>query len=137
VRRSSELAPLSRDHHVALAHALKLRRTTVADLEPVTAAFLAFLAGPGRAHFAQEEEILAPELPADHAELVARMVEEHAEILQRAEWLGRAPDVESARELGGLLSRHVRFEERELFPLAEERLPPARLREIARRLETS
>ena len=68
-------------------------------------------------------------MPVDHADLVRRMHAEHEEILRRAEALGRDPVVASARELGELLSRHVRFEERELFPLLERRLPGPRLLE--------
>ena len=47
---------MSRDHHVALEHALRLRRTSEEDVAAVVAGFLAFLLGPGRTHFAQEEE---------------------------------------------------------------------------------
>jgi hemerythrin HHE cation binding domain-containing protein len=134
MRRSPELAPLSRDHHVALEHALRLRRASDEDVAAVVAAFLAFLVGPGRTHFAQEEELLAPEVPSGRAELAQRMVDEHVEILRRAERLGQVPCVTEARGLGELLTRHVRFEERELFPLLEARLPAARLRDIARAL---
>lgn len=131
MKRSPELAPLSREHHVALEHALWLRRSSADDVAAVVARFLAFLVGEGRSHFAQEEALLAPEVPADRADLGRRMVDEHEEILRRAEALGRDPDVGGARGLGELLSGHVRFEERELFPLLEARLPAERLREIA------
>ena len=89
MKRSPELAPLSRDHHVALEHALRLRRASEEDVAAVVAGFLAFLLGPGRAHFAQEEELLAPEVPEARADLARRMLDEHAEILRRAERLGR------------------------------------------------
>lgn len=134
MKRTVELAPLSRDHHIALAHALKLRRASDDDVAAVVAAFLAFLVTDGRAHFAQEEQLLAPEVPDDRADLARRMRAEHEEILRRAEALGRRPAVTSAAELGDLLSRHVRFEERELFPLLERRLPAPRLLEVGRGL---
>ena len=134
MRRTAELAPLSRDHHVALEHALRLRRASEDDVGAVVAGFLAFLVDDGRAHFAQEESLLAPHVPDDHADLARRMHAEHEEILRRAEALGRRPVVASARELGELLSRHVRFEERELFPLLERRLPGPRLLELGRDL---
>ena len=135
MKRSPELAPLSRDHHVALEHALRLQRVSAEDVTRVVAAFLAFLLGPGRSHFAREEQLLAPEVPTDRAELGLRMLSDHEEILRRAEGVGHEPDVGQAHELGDLLSRHVRFEERELFPLLEARLSPERLRGIARRLD--
>jgi hemerythrin-like domain-containing protein len=134
MKRTAELAPLSRDHHVALEHALRLRRTLEEDVAEVVAGFLAFLVTDGRAHFAQEEELLAPQVPDDHADLAGRMVAEHDEVLRRAEALGRCPDVASARGLGELLSRHVRFEERELFPLLERQLPAPRMHELGREL---
>ena len=135
MKRTVELSPLSRDHHVALEHALRLRRASAGNLTQVVAAFLAFLSGPGRAHFAQEEQVLAPELPADGAALGRRMAGEHERILSEAAALGITPDVRRAHALGELLNRHVRFEERELFPVLEASLSPARLRDVARRLE--
>jgi hypothetical protein len=89
VKRTAELAPLSRDHHVALEHARRLRRTSEEDVAEVVAGFLAFLLGSGRIHFAQEEELLAPEVPEAHADLARRMLDEHAEIFRRAEGLVR------------------------------------------------
>jgi len=134
MKRSPELAPLSHDHHVALEHALRLRRASEADAAAIVAAFLAFLVDDGRAHFAQEEALLAPAVPVDRAELLERMLVEHEEILRRAATLGARPEAVAARELGELLSRHVRFEERELFPLLESRVPARRLLEIGRDL---
>ena len=100
----------------------------------VVAGFLAFLLGPGRTHFAQEEELLAPEVPVARADLARRLRDEHAEILRRAEGLGQAPRVTDARGLGELVTRHVRFEERVLFPFLEAQLPAERMRDIARAL---
>jgi hemerythrin-like domain-containing protein len=134
MKRTAELAPLSRDHHGALEHALRLRRASDEDAAAVVAKFLAFLVDDGRAHFAQEERLLVPAVPDEHADLARRVHAEHEEILRRAEALGRYPDAAYARELGELLSRHVRFEERELFPLLERVLPTARLLEIGRDL---
>lgn len=134
MKRTAELAPLSRDHHVALEHALRLRRVSEDDVAAVVAGFLTFLVDEGRAHFAQEEELLVPAVPDEHAALVRRLYAEHEEILRGAAVLGTRPDAAGARELGELLSRHVRFEERELFPLLESRLSAARLVEIGRDL---
>ena len=62
------------------------------------------------------------------------MLDEHAEILRRAARLGQSPCVSDARALGDLLTRHVRFEEREVFPLLEAQLPAERIRAIGRDL---
>lgn len=124
MKRSDALAPLSRDHHVALEAALRLRRATAGDVGPATARFTDFWHRAGRRHFEIEEELLLPALPGGDAEwdeAVARVRAEHAEIRARAERLDAA-DVEQARALGELLHGHVRFEERTLFALLERGL---------------
>jgi|SRR5215217_8507334 len=135
MKRSAALATLSRDHHVTLAHALKLRRAGDHDVAATTAVFLAHLVGDGRRHFAQEEAVLVPALPPDAAPLGERMKAEHAEIIERAAALGAEPSVDAAHELGELLAEHVRFEERELFT-AIETLPTDTLADIAERLHS-
>jgi hypothetical protein len=134
MKRSPELAPLSRDHHVALDHALRLRRATASDLETTVAVFLAFLLGDGGRHFAREESVLLAALPAGAADAGERLVAEHARIRRDAEALGEKPSVPAARALGDLLAAHVRFEERELFPMLERHVPPDVLASIGSRL---
>jgi len=134
MKRSPELAHLSRDHHVALERALRLRRANEDDVTAAAAAFLAFFVADGERHFEQEETLLIPAIPADAAALGRRVIDEHAEVRRLATKLGAEPDVTTARQLGELLAHHVRFEERELFPLLESALPPARLAEIGAQL---
>lgn len=134
MKRSPELTPLSRDHHVALEHALRLRRATEADLERTVAVFLAFLLGEGGRHFAQEEAILLPALPAGAAGFGARLVAEHVRIRCEAQALAAVPTVPAAHALGELLAAHVRFEERELFPMLEHHARPDVLATIGSRL---
>jgi ketosteroid isomerase-like protein len=134
MKRSAQLAPLSRDHHVALEHALRLRRADHHDVADAIAAFAAFFAADGKRHFVQEETLLVPQLTAADAELGRRVLHEHAEIRRRLDALSSEPDVAAARELGELITGHVRFEERELFPRLEEALPAAGLDELGRRL---
>jgi hypothetical protein len=124
MRRSPELVPLSRDHHVALAQALRLRRATAATVDVAVAGFLAFLVTDGERHFAREERHLLPVLPPPARE---RLLADHAEIRRRAAALGAAPDAAAAVALGELLAAHVRLEERELFPALERDLPAAHL----------
>ena len=77
-----------------------------------------------------EERLVLPALAdddAEWAEATRRVREEHGEIRAGAASLARAPSVQAARGLGELLSAHVRFEERTLFPLLERRLSARRL----------
>jgi hypothetical protein len=134
VQRSPALAPLSRDHHVTLTHALRLRRASEPDVPAVVAGFLAFLVDDGERHFRAEEEVLLPLLPDDEPAAGLRLTRDHAEIRRRARALGEHPDPAAAAELGELLAEHVRFEERELFPLLEARLEAAALADAGRRL---
>lgn len=140
MKRSEALAPLSRDHHVALAMALRLRRTTApaADRD----AFVAFFRTETASHFAIEEDVLLPAvadvLPASDPD-VALMLEQHAELRRRTAEITATPDPDpgALRELGELLTAHVRLEERVIFPRIEALLDPARLRELGERVSTA
>jgi hypothetical protein len=139
MKRSEALAPLSRDHHVALAAALRLRRATIADVGRATALFTEFWQRAGARHFEVEEELILTALPPGDAEwdaAVARVREEHADILARAQALGSAR-VDEARELGERLHAHVRYEERVLFTLLERRADPAALAALGAAVESA
>ena len=88
MKRSEELAPLSRDHHRGLFVALALRRATRADAAAARAGFLEFWRSGGQQHFAIEEEVLLPGFarrgPADH-EAVVRVLVEHVDLRRRAQ----------------------------------------------------
>ena len=64
------------------------------------------------------------------------MLDEHLAIRREALRLeaGEAT-LEEARELGGLLHDHVRFEERRLFPMVEEALGPDDLARLGASIE--
>ena len=137
MKRSVELAPLSRDHHQALEAALRLRRASSESLGGAIEYFLAFWSQHGEHHFVTEERLLLPALSDDDAEWVAatqRVRDEHGAIRTRAAELPGAPSLKSARRLGELLGAHVRYEEREVFPMVEERLPREALAALGRAL---
>ena len=134
MKRGPELAPLSREHHVALEVALALRRATPANLAATVDRYLTFFNGDGDAHFAVEEEVLVSALPDA---LALRLVDEHAAIRRATHELAAHATREAAARLGEQLAAHVRFEEREAFPLLERTLSPAELARIAERLRDS
>lgn len=137
MKRADALRPLSREHLLAL-HAAKVLRAGD-DLEAVTEVFLDFWENGGQDHFRIEEEVLLPHwsrfAEVDRAG-VSRMLEEHLAIRREALRLraGEA-SLEEAKELGRLLHDHVRFEERELFPLVEAALDEANLACLAAAIE--
>jgi hemerythrin-like domain-containing protein len=138
MQRSPQLVPLSHDHHVALEVALLLTRATEAGRTSAAARFVAHWQDRGRRHFAAEEQAFtAGLLPADPtwAGHLQRMRDEHERVR------GFVADLQDAdvplatvHAAGELLRDHVRFEERVLFPYAEERLPPEALDAIGRAL---
>jgi hypothetical protein len=137
MKRSPALAPLSRDHHVALEVALRLRRATDATLEQAIMRFLDFWDRQGEHHFVVEERFVLPALPDDDVEWAAatrRVRDEHAEIRNRVSALPGGSSLDASHALGALLSAHVRYEERELFPLLEERLSHEALAGLGRTL---
>ena len=136
MKRSPELASLSRDHHHALDAARRLRRVSPSNVDESIADFLDFWNGHGRRHFAIEEELVLPALADDEAWAAAaeRIRREHSEIRARTAALSTLRRVEAARELGELMRDHVRYEERHLFALLEERLAPQALARLAHEL---
>src|SRR4051794_29434838 len=127
MKRNPALASLSREHHLALTAAHRLRRCTAETTRAARAHYLALWEREGRDHFRVEEDVLLPAY-GKHGDpyepVVARMLCDHVRIRQRtAALLGDAePSVNALRELGALLAHHIRLEEREVFPLIEATL---------------
>jgi hemerythrin-like domain-containing protein len=127
VKRSEELAPLSRDHHHGLFAALKLTRAIEPDMAAAREHFLAFWESEGQHHFTVEEQVLLPgcahRVPPDH-EAVVRVLVEHVDLRRRAQELAASetPPLEALHELGARLRAHIRHEEDTLFPLIEATL---------------
>lgn len=132
MKRHPSLQPLSDDHHRALVLARRLRRESTG----MDAGALARLAREVRQefgaeiepHFRVEERWMLPFLE-DRGEgrLAAQTLEDHARLraLVHGVW-----SEATAQTLGGLLERHVRFEERVLFPEAESVLSEAELASV-------
>lgn len=148
MKRAAELRGLSDDHHQGLVQARRLREADVGEgvrpLEETARAFLTFWQRETSAHFRREEEVLLPvlarygqdtldrdpvvEMLVQHAlvrGLVMQLSDEYADGSLRSGTLG---------EIGELLEAHIRLEEREVFPMIEEALPEAALKEVASRL---
>lgn len=130
MKRSSSLVTLSREHHGALvlakrAQGFGLSRSDAAD--EFMARLLRTFADELEPHFKAEENTLLPAMQlAGASPLVERTLAEHVELRGLIERI-RQGDLASLRRFGIALAAHVRFEERELFPAAENILPPETL----------
>ena len=131
IKRSKELAPLSREHHDGLLFAWKIKqglanKTSIATLCSYTRWFWTNHMKP---HFKDEEKVLVKFLPADNP-LVGQMFNEHAHIRDLIIFLDREPEPNSLQLLAEYINNHIRFEERELFAYAEQTLTPEQLKEV-------
>ena len=136
--RHASLVPLSQDHHHGLALALRCRKQALGQIRPMGAEglrerakeFLAFYASNLVPHFQAEEEILFPLLRSavpESAEMIDELVRNHAEIRQSIPRLEASAGLAKLIfDLGDLLERHIRKEERELFPLFEQHVEGAK-----------
>ena len=138
MKRDAALADLSRDHHQALYRAMRMKRAVEDDIDEVRGDVLSFWAGHGARHFRIEEEILLPAFarsgdPADDA--VVTVLVDHVWIRERMERLAADElELEAVHELGERLERHVRHEERVLFPLIQAALHPDALATLGQRI---
>jgi len=128
MKRHAALQQLSREHHIALKLARQARfasdsgnPTAIGEAaEKINALFAEAL----EPHFQIEEADLLPALAAAGQQaLVARVLDEHAELRALNQQLSAADGSKLSR-FGSLLNDHVRFEERELFELAQDLLYP-------------
>jgi iron-sulfur cluster repair protein YtfE (RIC family) len=145
--RHPSLVLLSHDHHHGLALALRCRKQSLGQIKPMGAEglraraqeVLAFYRDNLVAHFKAEEELLFPlmrDQVAGCGDMLDQLVRDH-EQLRRA-----MPQLEAGAglaklifDLGDLLERHIRKEERELFPLFEAHVDAAKAEQLDVRLK--
>lgn len=138
-KRHSSLIPLSREHHLGLLLAFRLThglpRTRKPSDSPQEQAedTIRFFHDNLTAHFRAEEEALFPSIRAcvpHAATLLDTLIAEHSEMRAQVANLAQASPDEATlqtelKAFGDLFERHIRCEERELFPLYEAHIPEA------------
>jgi len=132
--RHPSLIPLSHDHHHGLALALRCRKQALGQLKPMGLKGLKeraqelrdFFANNLVRHFRAEEEALFPklrQLVPESAALLDQLARDHRQIRDAISQLdGEIALGKLVFDLGDLLERHIRKEERELFPLFEQHI---------------
>lgn len=144
VKRSKELRPLSSEHHQALLVAFQLKKGLAGhgetagaprDLPGLVTLARRYEDALLRTHTRAEEELLGRHLDD---ESLRRLKFEHAELLRLMEVAKTGRPAESRAALtsfADLLERHIRWEERELFPAVEDRVEAADLLHVGEELE--
>jgi hemerythrin-like domain-containing protein len=142
MRRDSSLIPLSRQHHNGLALGVLTSRSLRKDASAANVARLARRAVDRydlefANHFEIEEQLLFPAVANSLGELplLAELVAQHREVERLIEQLRKAPSAELLEKVCGLLTEHIRREERELFEMAQAGLPETILRELGAAIE--
>ena len=140
IKRSESIVQLSREHHFSLLFCWKIREGIKKGITPsrMMGYVRYFWKVNLEQHFKQEEEILLASLPED--KMVGRALDEHNAIRESVAALFATPEQEVVRELErftGQLEKHVRFEERELFPYLEKTLSASQQQEISERLRSA
>lgn len=142
MKRSKHLTPLSHDHYEGLLIAGRIREGLNRQASPeVIAAYVAyFWKSHLKKHFQQEEELLLPLLlEMGNTTLAERMLGEHR-LIQDLVMLTKSRAVETPEkllELARVMKAHIRFEERELFPVLEEQVPEELLCKIGEQLQAA
>lgn len=135
MKRDPRLRRLSSDHHLALVLAQRTAKAAESPsrTERVRAwrAVLNTFARNLSPHFAVEEDVLLPALEAAGAHALAERTREEHEALRRLVRARTRAEPERLRAFAALLTNHVRFEERELFETAQERLLDEALAAVA------
>ncbi|HMU46496.1 MAG TPA: hemerythrin domain-containing protein [Chitinophagaceae bacterium] len=136
IKRSEQLAPLSREHHDGLLFAWKIKQglANQVPLDKLRQYSMWYWRHHIKPHFFQEEKILVPYMPQGHP-MATRLKEEHDHIRELILGLDDEADKRTLILLTDLINNHIRFEERELFVYLEALLTKEKLDEIFVQLE--
>jgi len=134
LKRIPELRKLSEDHHHGLVLARRARLAGDGDEDFSTAQVWEEIERKFKnelePHFRIEEKYLAPPLVIlGEVALIERFNEDHR-ILRKSVSDKSARLPSALKQFGEILERHIRFEERELFEIAQQRLSSDDLKEI-------
>ncbi len=126
IKRSKELVPLSKEHHEGLLFGWKIKQglRNGTPHQTISEFIQWFWEADLQEHFRKEEEVLAVHLPAGNA-LVQQMLEEHEQLEAQVRLCAMIQDEELFIQLADGLHNHIRFEERVLFPFAENNISRA------------
>ena len=136
IKRTSQLLPVSREHHFGLLFCWKIRQGIKKSIavERMLKYLRFFFDGHLKEHFADEERLLFTDRDDT---LVQSAISQHTALRREIESLLDSADTVKPEQLGRLadeLDEHIRFEERTLFPHLEQVLSRGHLDEIGEKL---
>ena len=147
MKRHPSLYQLSHDHHQGLILAQQLKKGAPqykgmpSTLEGKKEYAISLYRTELVKHFEDEEKILFPSVIKRDDEvdkLIEEVISEHRKMESLVKDLMRKSDVtDLLDELGRLLEKHIRKEERKLFPKIEEILSEGELKTIGKKLISS
>lgn len=135
IKRSKELAPLSREHHEGLLFVYKIKQGIKLgiDSERMKAFCTWNWDSHFDLHFRKEETELVPVLGNTHP-MIIRMLDEHEIIKKIFADIKHGAKQAAFAELAHRINDHIRFEERQLFPLIEQVAASERMQAIEQSL---
>ena len=147
MKRHKSLFPLSHEHQHGLALALKLKypkkplsSSNKEEISLLKQELSDKYENVLRIHFSKEEQYLVPGFKEN--KLMKQMLMEHKKleglydkIINDTEGWTPEQQRDKMNLFGELLDLHIRFEERELFPMIEKLLSEEQLEELGRKLE--
>jgi hemerythrin-like domain-containing protein len=130
IKRSEFIVALSIDHHAGLLFCWKIKEGIKknAPLEKIQDYVHFFWNHHLKEHFREEEELLYNRVDDD---LSRQGKSEHKMLKQRVNQLNpHSSNAQEYIEFADLMTKHIRFEERILFPHMEATLPEATLKQV-------
>lgn len=142
LRSNRHFISLSWEHHYGLVLAQRIRLGLKKQTDPATVAsyLLHFWAQYIQPHFETEETLLLPALRADHP-VISHLQEEHKDIRDLVASIQKETQSEKLTDLlqsfADKLTSHIRYEEKAVFPLAEELIPEETITKIDHSLHST
>lgn len=136
MKRIAQLQPLSREHHLGLSLGFKASQCTnnIEEINHYWQLLISHIQDDLQSHFWVEENLIVTPLLTNHSdntdvqELCQILIQHHNLINQLSQKI--TPTLADVQTLGQYLYDHIRFEERQLFPLAERLLTAEQLNQV-------
>lgn len=128
MKRNQNLETLSWEHHDGLVVAFRLQQGVKKGIDSkiLSNYILNIWEHALQHHFWQEEEIIGSNLKenSEGKKMLSQMLEEHHKITNLIKELKQnKDDYSNILKFAEMLNKHIRFEERKLFPLVENLVP--------------